>query len=59
MEEEKGCETGVKIWCETREGVEGGLIVRKRNGERGSGDTTGLTLMDSVPVGRDSVHVLP
>lgn len=32
---------------------EGGLIVRKMNGERGTGDTLGQTLMDSVPVGND------
>lgn len=31
----------------------GGLIVRKMNGERGTGDTLGQTLMDSVPVGND------
>lgn len=32
-------------------GVKGGLIVRKMNGEIGTGDTLGQTLMDSVPVG--------
>lgn len=45
-----------KIWCETRGGVEGGLIVRKMNGQRRTGDTSGRTLMDSVPVGSES-HV--
>lgn len=29
------------------------MIVRKMNGERGTGDTLGQTLMDSVPVGND------
>lgn len=34
-------------------GVEGGLIVRKMNGQKGTDDTSGKTLMDSVPVGSD------
>lgn len=34
-----------------RGGVKGGLIVRKMNGEIGTGETLGQTLMDSVPVG--------
>ena len=40
--------------CEMRGGVVGGLTVRKMNEERGMGDTSGQTLMDSVPVGSDS-----
>lgn len=31
-----------------------GLIVRKMNEQRGTGDTLGQTLMDSLPVGSDS-----
>lgn len=31
-----------------------GLIVRKMNEQRGTGDTLGQTMMDSLPVGSDS-----
>lgn len=48
---EKRCH---KIMCKTEGGVEGGLIVRLMNGDRGTGDMSGQTLMDSVPAGGDA-----
>lgn len=45
-----------KMWCDMR--VEGGLIVRKINGQRRTDDTSGQTLMDSVPVGEWWQHRL-
>lgn len=51
MEEEAECK---KLCNSRRGGVKGGLIVRKMNGYRGTGDTSIQTLMDSVPAGGNS-----